>query len=333
MALTVTQGQVIRLPADFHSGTSPTDPLNPSVDVVTPSRVVLVRSAIPIRVRQGKYYYDFAVSDDAPIGTWTARWTAILDGRPVMGEDQFEVLPAAHSRTDVMTPAPVNRSQYDRSTTPLPVAAMSRPRPAEPPARARAGTTRRRQRRGKPGTSRRRIAAVALTLLVLLVAAAAVFAGRSPTSELDSLFAEAEVALREGRLDDGRSAYLDILERDPGNRLAYYNLGMLAQIQGRTADAEDYYLRALRSNADFVPALYNLATMKQAAGQDAEAILLYTEALKTNPDHAPSHFNLGLVYLRTGQQEQGQAEIDRAIELDPQLADREPTPVPAQTPS
>lgn len=329
MALTVTQGQVIRLPADFHSGTNLTDPLNPSIDVVTPSRVVLVRSATPIRAGQGKYYYDFAVSDDAPVGTWTARWTAIIDGSPVMGEEEFEVLPAAQSRTDVMTPAPVNRSQSDRSTTPVPVAAVHRSRPTEPSP----GPLARRTRWEPRGIRRRRIAAVALTLLVLLVAAGAVFAGRSPTSELDSLFADAEVALREGRLDDGRSAYLDILERDPGNRLAYYNLGMLAQIQGLTADAEDYYLRALRSNSDFVPALYNLATMKQAAGQDAEAILLYTEALKANPDHASSHFNLGLVYLKTGQQDQGRAEIDRAIELDPGLADREPTPVPAQTPS
>jgi Tfp pilus assembly protein PilF len=72
------------------------------------------------------------------------------------------------------------------------------------------------------------------------------------------------------------------------------------------------------------PALFNLAILTDAAGDPTAAADLYRRAAAANPSDASSHFNLGLLLLRLGKTAQGNAEITKAIKLNPAL--KRPSP-------
>jgi Tfp pilus assembly protein PilF len=59
----------------------------------------------------------------------------------------------------------------------------------------------------------------------------------------------------EGRLDDATAAYRQVLARDPGNKFALYNLGLIDQTAGRRDAAERNYRLALQTDPNYAPAL------------------------------------------------------------------------------
>jgi tetratricopeptide (TPR) repeat protein len=139
----------------------------------------------------------------------------------------------------------------------------------------------------------------------------------------EAAFAQAEQAIAEGNLEGARVVYRDILQRDPANKFAHFNLGMLAHMQGRGPEAEDFYRRALRTDPTFLAALFNLAILQEALGRDQEAAQTYREILAEYPDDAASHFNYGSLLIRKlGETEEGQSQIERAVELDSSLSAR-----------
>jgi Tfp pilus assembly protein PilF len=128
----------------------------------------------------------------------------------------------------------------------------------------------------------------------------------------------------EGDLDGAREQYLAALAADPTYALAHYNLGVLAQEQDDPVAAEQQYRLALVDDPSLVSALFNLAILRTEAGAPEEAVMLYRRVTTVDPDNAAAHLNLGLVLLDQGRTADGQAAIDRALELDPALADRVP---------
>lgn len=484
MKLVVAQGEAIRLPAEFYAGDIPADPSDPpQVVVLDPSRRSVVVTGAPVREARGRYHVTYDVQPDAPLGVWKVRWTAIIEGEVVTGEDPFEVTPADPVRSPVPDsdglgagdaanppdaqprtvplpppeppashapaaspgripasgsppPAPARTAPGDKPAAAQPHAGSPAGAPAPQGGRARAGAPPKagstpaappaaapqRPAGGRPGpgkhiaaatgrlpggrpetdtppprpavgkkrrepapaagprTARRepaaprppepapsrqaRPAAVAekaggarevlpasapldarrrrrpvtremgkrnrrlvLALLVCFgaVTVAVLQIGRqsgAPSANLQS-FEDAEKALREGRIDQARTHYMDIILRDPDNKTAHFDLGMLAHMQNRPAEAEDYYMRALKADPEYLPALYNLAVLKESQGRTDEAILLYRRIMDTSPENAPSRFNLGLIlYNQKGQPEEGRRLIEQAVRLDPTLASR-----------
>jgi Tfp pilus assembly protein PilF len=169
---------------------------------------------------------------------------------------------------------------------------------------------------------------LALVLAILATVLAAAYFGRDPKAETVKVLKKGVEAYQAGSLDKARSLNLDVLASDPGNKVAYYNLGVLAQSGNRAAEAEDYYRRSLAGDPQFLPALFNLAILREAAGANAEAADLYKQIIARNPDHAASHFNLGLLlYAKLNDQAGGQAEIAKALKLEPTLAARLPSQI------
>src|SRR5438477_2115028 len=81
-------------------------------------------------------------------------------------------------------------------------------------------------------------------------------------------------ALREqvaGNLTQAEPKFLEVIRRDPGNKFASYDLGLIYQTQGKLDDAERRYRVALTVDAKFGPALYNLAILRTTAKDDAGA--------------------------------------------------------------
>jgi tetratricopeptide (TPR) repeat protein len=130
-------------------------------------------------------------------------------------------------------------------------------------------------------------------------------------------------ALREhvaGNSAQAQKDYEAVIQNDPRNKFAFYNLGLIAQTQNRASDAEDKYRLALTIDSAYEPALYNLAILRANAGDTAGAIDLYRRAIAAKPKDASAHFNLGLLLRRAKQTLDGDVEIRAAVKLDPSLA-------------
>jgi tetratricopeptide (TPR) repeat protein len=180
-----------------------------------------------------------------------------------------------------------------------------------------------------------------LALALLIAALATGLSGCSSKSDTDRASEAVQaglVAQRAGNLDEAARLYREALGFNPQDKLAYYNLGLIDQLQGRPRDAETNYRLALTIDSDFSSALFNLAILRTGVDPQ-EAVGLYQHALRLEPNWAAAHFNLGLLLRTVGRQTDGDGEVRTALGLDPSLVDpasispASPVPSPGLTPS
>lgn len=132
-------------------------------------------------------------------------------------------------------------------------------------------------------------------------------------------------AHQEGDIDTAREEYQRVLEDDPGNVYANYNLGLVEHAEGNVDEAVRYYEAALEADPEFVRALFNLAIAVEAQGDNDRAASLYQNILQIRPNEATAHLNLGfLLHDKLGRQEEGRQHLRRAVELNRSLGSRVP---------
>lgn len=150
------------------------------------------------------------------------------------------------------------------------------------------------------------------------------------TVSVDDALSRGLQAHAAGKVDDATTAYFETLAKDPKNKFAFYNLGVIAQGQNRVAAAEAYYRLALEQDARMTSALFNLAILRSMAGANQEAADLYRRVTTAEPNNAAAHFNLGLVLRLLGQNAEAQQELDTAQRLDAKLVAPSPSASPAR---
>lgn len=115
MAGVVGQGGTIVLDARYRDGSGAlVDPTTPLVDIINPSAVEIVTNAVPVQDGTGLFHYNYTVAVAAPLGTWTAHWTGVINGAPVSGDDVFTVVAAGSVTTDEPLLVPI--AEYRRIT-------------------------------------------------------------------------------------------------------------------------------------------------------------------------------------------------------------------------
>ena len=120
--------------------------------------------------------------------------------------------------------------------------------------------------------------------------------------------------------------YNDVVAKDPSNKFAYYDLGVIYQQRNDIANATKEYRRALVIDPGYKPALYNLAIIETNTNP-LGAIALYQQLLQLNANDVNVNFNLGLLLYDQGQHAQGDTYLNKAIKLDPALRSRVPATV------
>lgn len=170
-------------------------------------------------------------------------------------------------------------------------------------------------------------------LLSCLIGCAALLAacGTTPASgSVDDALSKALQAHTAGKLDEAMVAYFETLAKDPKNKFAFYNLGVIAQGQNRAAAAESYYRLAIDQDARMGSALFNLAILRVLAGANQEAADLYRRVIAIDPNYAAAHFNLGLVLRLLGQNAEAEQALAKAQQLDAKLVAPSPSASPAR---
>lgn len=172
-----------------------------------------------------------------------------------------------------------------------------------------------------PNTARSATRLVAVAL-ALTLAFSACGDEKTAAEKSSDLLAKGLQAHQEQKIDEAIKHYQKLLELEPTNKFAHYNLGIIDQAQGRPSEAEARYRSAIASDPAFTSALYNLALLRAAAGATGEAEVLYRRAIEANPQFAEAHLNLGFLLRDKGDKEEGDASLRKAVELNPSLTDR-----------
>jgi tetratricopeptide (TPR) repeat protein len=124
-----------------------------------------------------------------------------------------------------------------------------------------------------------------------------------------------------GQYASATKYYDKALAIEPKSAVALYNLGDVEQLENLDSLAQTHYQAALAVDPNFISALYNLATV-EASSSPTTAKALYLQVIKLSPKDANAHFNLGYVLITLGQRKAGLSEINRGIQLNPDLASR-----------
>ncbi len=182
----------------------------------------------------------------------------------------------------------------------------------------------------RPG--RTLLAAVALPLILAVAAACGGGGSNTPSQPADraaNALARGIAAQNANKLDEATQDYFEVLSYDPRNKFAFFDLGQIAKFQNRLQIAEGYYRSAIEIDPKYGSALFGLGLVRMAFNDIQGAIDLYLRAIVEEPTNAAAHYNLGLMLRIQGKTAEGDAEIARAIQLDPKLT---PPPSPTATP-
>ena len=158
-------------------------------------------------------------------------------------------------------------------------------------------------------------------------------------SAMDDLLIRGTLYLNQGRFTEAISDFKAILEREPRNLFALFNLAgvrmrMYDYIESIEDDAApvvgeeettkrtvDYslvlegYEKCVELDSSFVYARFNIATVYAKSGKIQEAIAMYTAVIDAEDDIAEAYYNRGLLYIYIGNKAAANADLSKAGEL------------------
>jgi len=129
------------------------------------------------------------------------------------------------------------------------------------------------------------------------------------------------------RYQQAETTFRNVLVLSPGNKFAWYNLGLLAEVQNHPSAALTYYSNALTTDPRYTPAMYNKAILLED-GDLHSALALYQRITSINPKAATAYLRESFVYARLGDKTNASQARARAVALDHSLAAVSP-PAPA----
>src|SRR5689334_15003360 len=121
---------------------------------------------------------------------------------------------------------------------------------------------------------------------------------------------------REGKFDEAKKIYEQILAANPKHTDALHFLGLVAHNASNYTLAEELIRKAINTNEVFF--FYNsLGNALREQGRKEEAIESYERALALKPDFPDALNNLGAVYLSKRNVEKAEELYMRALSIDP----------------
>ncbi|MBO1416398.1 tetratricopeptide repeat protein [Streptomyces sp. FH025] len=130
-----------------------------------------------------------------------------------------------------------------------------------------------------------------------------------------------QAGIEQGELknyDVAESIFRQVLELDPGNKLAWYNLGVIAQQNNRSAEALTAYDGALKADPAYQPALFNKAILL-GPGDIDQAVSILRRIVAADPKAATAHLNLGYDLAKQGRRGEAEESFRTAVRTDPSL--------------
>lgn len=129
---------------------------------------------------------------------------------------------------------------------------------------------------------------------------------------------EAVGALKAGQNDKARELFLKVIEIAPAFADAYYNLGVICDMQKNQSEALKYYAAALKYNPTHAQCLTNLGALHSNAGRYTVAIPFFIRAVESDPNLFQPRINLGITYRHMEQPDKALESLKGALSLEPE---------------
>lgn len=136
-------------------------------------------------------------------------------------------------------------------------------------------------------------------------------------SKTSSMFAKAMEARKNKKNDEATPLLLKVVETDPADFQAWYELGTVYFIQKNYPEAEKAYLEATSKHPDYFVALLSLGRLRIAEKNYTGAIESLSQAVKVQPTSAQANFFLGEAYLQNKKGSLAVGYLNEALKLDP----------------
>ncbi|MFN0086453.1 MAG: tetratricopeptide repeat protein [Blastocatellia bacterium] len=145
--------------------------------------------------------------------------------------------------------------------------------------------------------------------------------GEEEREEVERLLARGERMLDEGKDDEARSLFAQVVQADPGNWTAHGYLAEMFLAAGDRQNARPHLTKMEALDADSVVGAWLLARY-WAGERQFEKARGYAERVRlVRPGHAPLRHLLGNIYLELNQPEKALPEFEAAVNLAPDRAD------------
>ncbi|MFI5304245.1 MAG: tetratricopeptide repeat protein [Nitrospiria bacterium] len=131
---------------------------------------------------------------------------------------------------------------------------------------------------------------------------------------------QAQSFLKEGRLDEARNIYHNVLLDDPQNIDALHDLGIIAFQCRNFKLAIEFFIKALTIKPNDPVGQNNLGVAFYELGFKKEAKVCYETAISVNPDHAEAYYNLGVLFKDLGDINEAKGFFQKTLELRPNYA-------------
>lgn len=117
-----------------------------------------------------------------------------------------------------------------------------------------------------------------------------------------------------------RKCYLEMLEAEPRNALTLANLGAVEQQSGNLKEAQVYFEKALAVNPGLQQTWTALGLVSYELGDSYRSVSALSRAVHEDPLDARAHNYLAAAVKKLGWLDAAEAELRRAIELNPGYA-------------
>ncbi len=128
-----------------------------------------------------------------------------------------------------------------------------------------------------------------------------------------------DILLKSKKTGLAREQYKHAQALERVNPAPHLGLAAVAMSEKKNTEAEREFELALRLNPQLTPALGQLADFYVATGQRAKALKRAQDYVSANTGDATAHYILGSLFLRGKQYKDARQELDRSIQLSPNL--------------
>lgn len=142
---------------------------------------------------------------------------------------------------------------------------------------------------------------------------------RDSESDIETLFAHAVALNKDGRIEDAKNAYLEILQLDPTHFGSLNNLGALLMTTGYKTAARTAYGEAVKHHPQNPMGHINLANALAKNHETEAALEHFARALELAPDHPKAHQGLALLLSELGEEDKAVEHRIKGFRHDPVL--------------
>lgn len=137
------------------------------------------------------------------------------------------------------------------------------------------------------------------------------------SDDAETVIAYAGLLMAAGDYEKAEAELTSLLEREPYNADAYYNLGLVKGLQGYPGEQVEYLEKAIAVEPDHSGALSVRGTIYLSESKLKKASGLFKKALDSDPDNVIALTGYGSALIRQEEYEEAEGYLDRAVELDP----------------